>query len=230
MEAGVHQILGVNYYTNLWGNIIVAPFGAVFLLSLIATLIRISNKDRPIFRWHFYVSFLLVPCAFVGVYWDVYQTGQQATALCRDKGGIHVYKTAEVEGFLGSSSIKEYSKYGFSYVELLGAFDEKWRYTMRDGEKIRTDVDEFISDYEINRLKYSQKVTQRISIDKYYVTNRHTGEILGEDIMIFIDAGWADSLFYGLTGFSYRPWICSDRSRDKLYSDTIVLATLKPKK
>lgn len=229
MEAGVHQILGVNYYTNQWGNILIAPFVALFILSLIATLIRISNKEHPFIRWYFYVSFFLVPCVFVAVYWDVYQTGQQATAICRERGGIHVYKTAEVEGFLGATDIERYSKLGFSYLESQGAYDDKYRYTMRHGKAIRTDVEEFVSDYEVTTLEYDKKITKRISLNQYYVINRHTGEILGEDVFLFINPCWADSLFYGLTGFSYSPWICQGESDQPRYSDAIALRTLKPK-
>ena len=230
MEAGVHQILGVNYYTNQWGNILIAPFVATFLLSLIATVIRISNRERPFFKWYLYVSFLLVPCAVVAVYWDVYKTGQQATALCREKGGIHVYKTAEVEGFLGAADIEEYSRYGFSYLEYGVPSGGKYRYVIQDGKAKRINVLEFISDYEITRQKYKEKAENRISVDKYSVHNRHTDEVLGEDVRIFIDAGWADSLFYNLTGFSYSPWICYGEGGGRRYSDAIALATLKAKK
>jgi hypothetical protein len=230
MEEGVHQIFNTNYYTHLWGNILIVPFIVFFVLSLIITLARIFDKKRPFIRWHLYASFLLIPCALVAVYWDVYQTGQQATALCREKSGIHVYKTAEVKGFLGATDIEEYSKYGFSYLETRGVYGDKRRYTMQDGKAIRTDVAEFISDYEITSLKYDKKVTNRISMNKYYVTNRHTGEVLGEDVRIFIDTGWADSLFYNLAGFSYSPWICYGEGGERRYSDAIALATLKAKK
>lgn len=230
MKAGVYQILDVTYYTHLWGNILIAPFIVFFFISLCITVIRIFERKRPIIKGHLYVSFLLVPCAFVAVYWDVYKTGQQATAICKEKGGIHVFKIAEVEGFLGATDIEEYSKFGFSYLESQGAYGDKYRYIMQDGKATRIDVDEFISDYEVARLKYKEKVTARISIDKFYITNRHTNEMLGEDIRVFIYPGWADSLFYGLTGFSFSPWICSDRSKNKQRRETLVLVTLKAKK
>lgn len=34
-------------------------------------------------------------------FWDVYMTSLDASRLCKEQGGLHVYKTVEADGILG---------------------------------------------------------------------------------------------------------------------------------
>ena len=230
MESGIYQFLGVNYYTHLYGLVFVLPFFIYWVVSITIFLVTLIIKRNASIRWQLTISTLMVLFSVVVVFYDVFITGLKVNSLCKHKAGIHVYKTVVAEGFLGARDIEDYSKYGFTYVEHSILARPKWRFIMEDGEPKKIKVNDFISTYELARLEYEEKITNQISIDKYYVSNRNTGEILGEDVRIFIYPGWADSLFYGITGFSYKPWICSGKDNEVNRRKAIALRTLIPPK
>ena len=81
-------------------------------------------------------------------YLDVYQISKEAERLCREEAGLHVYKTVEAEGFLGSvSGIEKWSKHGFQYVEGLYKKGQKTRAMMREGEIIYEPIQIYTSRY-----------------------------------------------------------------------------------
>jgi hypothetical protein len=223
MKAGVIEIFGTHYYTAGIGLILVSPFLLWFAISLLSFLIR-WMAGAPVKRRSLVVSFIWTIVMLTVVYLDVFIIGQKAARLCNKYGGMHVYRTAEAESFIGDM-IEGWAEYGFKFTERRS--DEgKIRYFYENGKPTYKMVDEFLSQYEL--VMHSYYIAPRIEILKLEVKDRETHEILGESIEYSIDGGWADMLFYNVTGFSYSPWICSGKYKRQLYPSDIVKATLKP--
>lgn len=225
MDAGVWEIFGTRYYSNGFGLLLVAPFAFWFVVSLIGVPIRAIER-KPVKWYGLIISLLCTLVMLVVVFWDVYQIGQQATKLCNEKAGLHVYRTAEAEGVLGLFSIEHWSKYGFKFVEYEDVLKNKTRYFLEGGKPAHKKVNQFLSQYEL--LITRKKLTPKIKIHQYQIIERSTNEILGETAHLRIDGGWADMAFYGLTGFTYTPWQCKGDGMEDASPIDIVKVVLKP--
>ena len=226
MDAGVWEIFGTRYYTHGLGLIFVLPFmiwfGVAFVLMLKGLVVEHKFKFQGLF-----VSACYIVISLVVVFWDVYQIGQQATKLCNEKAGLHVYRTAEANSVLGLSGIEQWSKYGFKFVEYEDVLKNKTRYFYENGKPTYKKVDKFLSQYEL--VETRSHVTARIEIIKQEIKDRNTNEVLGESNEFSIDGGWADMFFYNTTGFSYSPWICSGISeKRRIYISDLIGITLNP--
>jgi hypothetical protein len=226
MESGVWEIFGMSYYTHGFGLIFVAPFAIWFGIALLLTLVRILRGKRPFISINLCLSAVMVFISFILVFWDVYQIGQQATKLCNKKAGLHVYRTAEAESVLGLSGIEHWSKYGFKFVEYEDVLKNKTRYFLDNGKPAYKKVDEFLSQYELVITR--KNLTSKIKIHQYQIVYRSTYEVLGETSQLSIAGGWADMFFYGITGFSYSPWICKGDGMGDSSPIDIVKHVLKP--
>ncbi|SEA84794.1 hypothetical protein SAMN05660420_03399 [Desulfuromusa kysingii] len=226
MDAGVWEIFGTRYYTHGFGLLFVFPFAIWFFVASVLTLKGLVVERT--FKWRgLALSACLIVVTLVAVFWDVYQIGQQATKLCNEKAGLHVYRTAEAEGVLGLFSIEHWSKYGFKFVEYEDVLKNKTRYFLEGGKPAHKKVNQFLSQYEY--LITRKNLTSRIGIIKQEIKDRNANEVLGESNEFSIDGGWADMLFYNTTGFSYSPWICSGSNESqKIYPSELVKAVLKP--
>ncbi|WP_321532215.1 hypothetical protein [uncultured Desulfuromonas sp.] len=225
MDAGVFEIFGTRYYTHGFGLLLVAPFAFWFIVSVIGVPIRLLER-KPLQWYGVVVSAFCTFVMLIVVFWDVYQIGQQATKLCNEEAGLHVYRTAEAESFLGAAGIRGWAEYGFEFTE--GESDkDKIRYFMENGKPTYKKVDQFLSQYELVTTR--KKITNRIGIIKQQIKDRNSNEVLGEANEFKIHGGWADMLFFNLTGFSYSPWICSGRNqKKKIYPSDLVKAVLAP--
>ena len=165
-------------------------------------------------------------------FWDVLTIAYEADKLCKEQGGLHVYKTVEAESFAGSTGIEYWSKYGFKYLEAYGK-----RITLRDGKPHYESVD--IAKYKSRYQYYGavEDVVGRFERSRYIVDDRRTREKLGELVTFSIYPGWFDRLFLGLLPVEFNPWICGEepppgvtKYGEHLYSDDLIRATVKPKK
>ncbi|WP_448874514.1 hypothetical protein [Desulfobulbus propionicus] len=224
MDAGVFEIFGTRYYTHCFGLLLVAPFILWFVVTLISMPIQVVRK-KPV-KWRkLALSAACTLAMLVAVFWDVYRIGQQATKLCHEKAGLHVYRTAEAESFVGAAGIKGWDEYGFKFTERKSD-KGKIRYFYENGKQTYKKVDKFLSQYEL--ITTRNRLTPKIKIIKQKIKCIKTEEILGESKEISIDPGWADMLFYNATGFSYSPWICSGIDEKKIYPSNVVKSVLKP--
>ena len=166
---------------------------------------------------------------------DVVRTGRTAHRLCREQGGVHIYKTVEAEGFLGASSIEYWSKYGFRYVEGGGTRGRKFRATIENGKVVDREVPEYISRYQWKGKENHVPVAPLIARSSSHVIDRRTGEELGTLVWFSIYPGWVERWLIGATFGDVRPWICGDRldpskpryNNHYTYSD-LVMAVIKP--
>src|SRR3990172_9133686 len=105
------------------------------------------------FRLGVRIISILVLWAFtiVVAYWDVYQISKEARRLCKEEAGLHVYKTVKAEGFICSTNIDYWAKYGFQYVESLYKEGKKTRFTLNQGKVTSETIPAYISRYEYAR-------------------------------------------------------------------------------
>ena len=165
-------------------------------------------------------------------YADVIYISLKARKLCREEAGLHVYKTVEAEGFLGSISIDYWSKYGYKYVEDLYRDNKKTRFILKEGKVISETIPQFISRYEY--VRKSEVLKAPFTRDKDMIRDRQTGEILGEIVAYYVYPGWLDSRLVGLLGFSWSPPRCDGDYIPKpqkitLQLSDLVRAIIKPK-
>ena len=99
-------------------------------------------------------------------------------------------------------------------------------YFYENGKPTYKKVEQFKSLYELVITR--KKLTSKMRHHHYKVVEISTGEIIGETSQIAISGGWADMLFYGITGFSYSPWICKGDVANDFSPIDIVKAVLKP--
>ncbi|MDY0361943.1 MAG: hypothetical protein RBR08_10850 [Desulforegulaceae bacterium] len=223
MKAGVIEIFGTYYYTAGIGLILVSPFLLWFAISLLSFLIR-WMAGAPVKRRSLAVSFIWTIVMLTVVSLDVFIIGQKAASLCNKYGGMHVYRTAEAESFIGDGII-ELAKYGFKFTERRS--DEgKIRYFYENGKPTYKMVDEFLSQYELVNTK--KALTFQIEIRQYQIIDRFTNEVLGESASLTTYGGWADMLFYGITGFTFVPWECKCDGMSEEHPMDIVIFVLKP--
>ncbi len=223
MGTGVFEIFGTRYYTYCFGIILVAPFALWFIGSMIRVLIR-ALEGKPVKWYGPVISACCTLAMLIAVFWDVYQIGQEATRLCNEKAGLHVYRTVKAESFLGAGSIKGWAEYGFKFVE-----DEspkgKFKLFIENGKSTYKKIDKLVSRYELVITR--KNLTPEIIIHQYQIRDRLSHEVLGEAAQFTIDGGWADMAFYGLTGFTFIPWKCKGGLGDSDPFDIVTLV-LRP--
>ena len=229
------EILGTTYYTHGYAALL-------FVLIAVVTLTLFS-----IFRWRYpkaiqlpkgkllalKATFLVV--LFFALHWDIILVGHQVSKLCKEEGGLHVYKTVKADSVAGLYGIKYWSEYGFLYVEDVTTLGGKVRLSMVGGEVVKEPINEFISPYEFksksefNIARYVKKTL--IWKDRKFIVDRQTAEVLGEYTCFIIGQGWADQWL----PMNYIPWQCGnvkfvDEKKEYLTSSSLVKAVVKPKR
>lgn len=212
-------------------------YGALYLpaslgASILAYRLLIKRIPNPRLRWGITLplAFLIVAAPLL----NVYSISLEAKQLCREQGGLHVYKVVEAEGFLeGGGGIKYWSKFGFTYVES-GGGDKMSRYTMQDDKVAHQRIQEFISRYQSKTGDNHVVVGKYFARSSHQVIDRQTGEVLGDLVVFGIYPGWLDNIAIGLTGTGsgFTPWMCGNEPppgrKDRLGFNDVVLATIKP--
>lgn len=169
--------------------------------------------------------------AIVVAYTDVVVITLETRRLCREEGGLHIYKTVEGKGFSGDTGIKFWSQYGFQYVESQNRSGQIFRYTMRNGKEHKEKVSEFRSRYEYTLP--SDVIESRFRKIENRIRDRHTGEILGKMVYVQAYPGWADSVIFKLLGNVWLPPGCDGdylprKAKRTLHGDDLVTAVIKP--
>ena len=231
------EILGFRFYMTGFSLLLMTPFLVWLLIRLLRWLwVRQqgSKESRHIQLVKLHFSLWLTIALFIALHWDIAATSYKVNKLCREQGGLHVYKTAEVEGFLGGVSIEAWSEYGFSYVEMLGAYGDKYRYTIKDGREHREIIDEFKSQYMLD--SDSKQVDEHVKRVRRTIRDRHNGEVLGDLVFFNVYPGWIDRFYYKLVPIPFSPIQCGvDRQKGKrnsinrYYTSDLITSTLKSK-
>ena len=219
--------LGVFLYKYVY-----LPLMAVLLALLYRLLLR---RVRPTaMKWSL-LAMLATTLALLP-WWDVYRTGSQVTELCRNEGGLHVYRTVEANGFYGGSSIKYWAKYGFQYVESGKTKNGVSHWTLIDGEEHHKYVPQPTARYQWKGKENHVRIAPLITRSSYQVIDRKTEEELGNLVWFTIGKGWFDRLAMALLPGEANPWICGDgvprdlqKHLGQRYGITdLLLETIKP--
>jgi len=230
------------YFTSAgWlGYILYMPFG--LLAAWIVYRYALRRIPLSPVRW------LITPIVSVSLLtlplWEALAISHEAERLCKEQGGLHVYKTVETDGFLGSSDANFWGKYGFKYVEHGQYYKDgiftgiKYRYLIEDGKKKKNIVNNFISSYQLQR--YSKNNDNNFRTTRYWISDRINNHIISELIYFSIYPSLFDTFFLRMLPVEFNPWICGNeasegkgvynRGKKKyLYSSIdLVKATLKP--
>lgn len=205
---------------------------AVLVISLVMYRLLIRHIQNGWLRWGS-LSALALSIAAAPLL-NVYTLSMEAQQLCRTQAGLHVYRVVEAEGFLGGGMDKYWAEHGFKYVESGGTHDRKFRDTMQDGKVVTTQVSEFVSRYQRQTGVDERVINKYMERTSSRVIDRQKQEVLGELVILLIYPGWLDNIALGLTGTGsgFHPWSCGDEPppgrKDRLASDDVVLATIKP--
>jgi len=222
------------YFTGagLLGYLLYVPVVVIGIGLLYGLLLR--HIGAGVLRWGTTVTLAVTLLSLP--FWDVLAIGYEADKLCKEQGGLHVYKTVEAEGFYGSSGIKYWSKYGFRYVESGKTAKGISHWTLANGEVQHRYIPEPTSRYQWKGAENHIQVAHQIERSSSHVIDRQTGEVLGDLVYFSIDPGWFDRLFLGLLPVEFNPWICGDEvpadkrvKYGKRYGIiALIKATLKP--
>lgn len=209
------------YMTDLGKMVYVA----VYLPLVLGLFWWLYRKFKP--TWPFLAVLALVLLTLP--FWDVYMIGRDAERLCKEQGGLHVYKTEEAEGFWGGGGVEYWLSYGFRYVES-GGGKMMSRYSMQDGKAVHQRVQEIISRYSATSGDNHVVINKSISRSSEKTINLKTNEVLGELVVFNVYPGRFDGIFLRLAGSGPVVWHCGDTSStgEKLNYRDLVKATIKP--
>ncbi len=164
---------------------------AVMVLGMPALyLLVVRRLVRP---WWQRIAILLgVWCtAYAFSYGDVLSNAMAAKRLCEQEGGLKVYGTAEVEGFLAEVDLKPWAPAGFRYIEHV--YSGQTRSEMVNGKEVLSHVDPLISTYEM--VKKSERQTGAFKKISLQMRHRETSDLLGEMISYELYPGRVDHWF-----------------------------------
>ena len=228
------ELIGWPWYTFGWPLIL----GILLFLPLVLFVLRFFGRE---FDW---TSFLLkaryrwpiaLSIVFILVCGDVVQIGREANKICREQGGLHIYKTVETEGFYGSSGIKYWSEYGFKYVESGLSKNGVSHWTWVEGKKQHRYVPLPLSRYQWRGPGKRTRINTWIFRSSSRVVDRQTGEKLGQLVWFSVYPGWFERWL--LSMFNEHSWTCGEnvpKEKQALYGkrygeDELIKFTLHPK-
>jgi hypothetical protein len=197
---------------------------------VITPLIYVLGLRRLRVRTRVVIIALIWAISALISYWDVYWISKEADRLCREEAGLHSYRTVRAKGILGSTNIRYWAEYGFTYVEGLYK-GEKTRFTVKDDDVKKETVSEYISHYQIETE--SEALGIPLVKTKERIVERTSGEVLGEIVAFKIYPGWLDKQLLGLLGFTWIPPRCDgdylpEQGKRTLHIRDLVQSVVKP--
>jgi hypothetical protein len=200
---------------------------AVMVLGMPALyLLVVRRLVRP---WWQRIAVLLVVwfTAYAFSYGDVLRNAMEAQRLCEQEGGLKVYGTAEVEGFLAEVDLKPWAPAGFRYIEHV--YSGQTRSEMVNGKEVLTRVDPLISTYEM--VKKTERLAGPFTKISLRMRHRETKELLGELNIYELYPGKVDRWFSKKLGGGLPP-LCVGRQIGRMsdfpfIEDPLIAATLR---
>ena len=217
-------------------------FGYVFYVPLALGLVGllyafVVRKIRAkLIRWP--VLVILVTALITAPLWQALSISYQAEKLCKEQGGMHVYKIVETEGFIGGL-IQDWSKYGFKFTEGTDG-KNKYRWSITNYNVNKENIQTYQSHYEVIAKEKLSHINRYIKRTIYQVIDNSNEEILGEFIYLSIYPSEFDAFSLSLLPVENSLWICgieapqgkgSYSSEDNKYiyhTSDLIKAVLKP--
>ncbi|MGE3774106.1 MAG: hypothetical protein AB7I32_14375 [Gammaproteobacteria bacterium] len=170
--------------------------------------------------------------AGVFAYWDTFVIARQAEKLCRH-AGMKVLRTVEASGFAGSSDIKNWSKRGFSWLEV-SSLEGEQRIELENDQVVIQKIPKLTAQYEFVREE-ERWMPPCCSEVKEIIRDRMSGEELGSVTLYIIYAGFLDRKLIGALGFSWTPPRCvqpdtlpSVSPEGEIYPIEFISSVIKP--
>jgi len=168
---------------------------AVFYLPLVLWVLkRIWNSPR----WHGIkkagMLMLATVLAYVIPLGDVTINSLAMEKVC-PTAGLHIYKTVEVEGFVGSTALRD-TPYRFNESPTLkvdGTYYWRRFEKQLDGSISVTDLEQPTAEYEVVDGDWRYDQEHSISIMRDLIRHRISGQILAENLTFKPLPGWVDS-------------------------------------
>jgi len=222
-------IFGTTYYTWL------APYPLLFIIAFLVFLMLVFMLDHWIKKRRIRITkglaiwIIVLFVLEVILFWDVVWVAHEAKRLCKEEGGLHVYKTVEVESLPNQRIIKEKEinrllDLGYGYVvnsNIENGKEVLYRYSKENGLLIKREIYDFSSRYQMDSNNYGEVINRYLKKDVLYVTDKETGCILSEAVLFSIYPGRVDSWLLGKSGLSFTPWFCGDHGYD-LFEKTLL--------
>ncbi|MEN8141531.1 MAG: hypothetical protein ABFR97_09945 [Thermodesulfobacteriota bacterium] len=209
------EIFGTTYYYNggpLIVLLVVSPVAAL-LFWLLARFVNRSMSNSAVLvklfgrSWRATVVFLAALTVIMHL--DIIWVAHQVKHLCKEQGGLHIYKTAQVDGFCTRVGDEEWLQMGFSYVE----HDRGYVKYRTDSQNKLKKVDQVECQYELTSK--DEILSYHLKRSSFQVRDRITKDVLGERVSFVIYPSFVDRFLLGVTGFHFSPWRCGDTNTDK---------------
>lgn len=203
------EILGYKLYMSGFTLFLMIPFLFwVWVMFIRWRQVRDNSELEPVQRKRMKRAAIVSLIAFVVMHVDILFISYKANKICKEQGGMHIYKTAEAEGFIGGVDIEYWSTQGFKYVEYKRR-KKKYRYVMENGKPKKFEVDKFLSRYK--EIGESKILADYLEKTRYAMIDRETNEILSDLTYFSVYPGWVDGYYYGTSLAAFTPWFCGDK-------------------
>lgn len=119
-----------------------------------------------------------------------------AMAKVCPSAGLHIYKTVEVEGFIGHYTLRD-SPYQYIEIPTLRANDTHYwarHEKQADGSITRTELAQPTAEYEVISVDWHLDKERGVESSAYVVRNRISGEVLAEWNLFNPLPGWLDKI------------------------------------
>lgn len=163
------------------------------LLKLLKQPIHIAKKTA--------LAILLLAAAYAIPLGDVTVNSLAMAKVC-PTAGLHIYKTVEVDGFIGSTALRD-TPYRFNESPTLqvdGSYYWRRFEKQADGSISVTDLDKPTAEYEVLTPNgYAESLGIRLDgydqgthQSRWLIRNRVTGEVMAEWLFFSALPGWVD--------------------------------------
>lgn len=118
-----------------------------------------------------------------------------AMAKACQRVGVHIYKTARVEGYFDSLGSEDFFRHrpGFQFVEYKRP-GETVRLEKRNGQIMKSILPAPTAEYEVLLGEWSVDRAKRVEVSRDVIRHRTDGEVLAERVIFNPMPGWVDRL------------------------------------
>ena len=160
------------------------------------------------------------------LFWDVIDTTIAMRKACATEAGLHVYKTAEAEGFYSDFAYAndvDFQLLPYEYIEGRQSSGGLERLHRENGQIKHEHIDQPKSRYHVFSLR-DELLPHNMSRKQFVVRDTTTGETLARSVTIRAYPGWLDRTLLAIWGPVV--WLCDARRQP----NELVKSTLIPKR
>ncbi|MES9926131.1 MAG: hypothetical protein AB2603_15035 [Candidatus Thiodiazotropha endolucinida] len=112
--------MGAIDYVFIYALSLIIVLVGLFCVSLLLIVIYQYSNHKAVNRKVLAILIVITTIYSVAIWEPVVTTLIVIPSMCRESGGLHVYKKVKAEGFFNNIFVEEYlTKYSFSYIEYI---------------------------------------------------------------------------------------------------------------